>query len=487
MNAHPTILEISAWPWLEGLTAKHSRRITLANIPPSELEGEFRGFDMVWLMGVWERSPRGRDVALNHPALRNEYHRALHDFRDEDVVGSPYSVRRYRVDSRLGGPQGLAVLRTQLKERGQRLLLDFVPNHVAVDHDWTRTKPPILIQGTKEDYQARPEEYSLFEDGSIAHGRDPYFPPWTDTAQINAFSTEARRALLATLMDIASQCDGVRCDMAMLVTTEVFSRTWGERAGPAPDVDFWQELIPPIREHFPDFLFIAEVYWDMEWQLQQQGFDYCYDKRLYDRMAHEDAEGVRAHLTADLGYQEKLLRFIENHDEDRASVVFKERARAASVLALTLPGAKLVHEGQMRGHRIHLPVQLGRRQVEQDDVETRELYQRLLDVVSSRELRYGKWRLYELDTQLPESQRSQLITYVWTLDGVTILVVVNFGPEAIRGHARIRGALFPRGRYRSRDRLHDTPLTRAPEELENRVISLDLAPWDAHICSIQKT
>ena len=111
--------------------------------------------------------------------------------------------------------------------------------------------------------------------------------------------------------------------MAMLMTNEVFARTWGERAGPAPQAEYWPTLIERTKAVHPDFLFIAEAYWDMEWTLQQQGFDLCYDKRLYDRLAHESAESVRGHLQADSGYQERLLRFIENHDEPRAAATFE--------------------------------------------------------------------------------------------------------------------------------------------------------------------
>ena len=77
----------------------------------------------------------------------------------------------------------------------------------------------------------------------------------------------------------------------------------------------------------------------MEWTLQQQGFDLCYDKRLYDRLAHESAESVRGHLQADAGYQERLIRFIENHDEPRAAATFgPAQARAAAVVMSTLAG-----------------------------------------------------------------------------------------------------------------------------------------------------
>ena len=67
----------------------------------------------------------------------------------------------------------------------------------------------------------------------IANGRDPYFPAWPDVAQLNAFSPSLRTAVIDTLQQIAEQCDGVRCDMAMLVMNDTFARTWGARAGGA--------------------------------------------------------------------------------------------------------------------------------------------------------------------------------------------------------------------------------------------------------------
>ena len=118
----------------------------------------------------------------------------------------------------------------------------------------------------------------------LANGRDPYFPAWPDVVQLNAFAEELRGAATDVLTGIAEQCDGVRCDMAMLMMNDVFARTWGGRVGPAPQTDYWPEVIGRVRESHPGFLFLAEAYWDLEWDLQQQGFDYCYDKRLYDRL-----------------------------------------------------------------------------------------------------------------------------------------------------------------------------------------------------------
>ena len=127
-----------------------------------------------------------------------------------------------------------------------------------------------------------------------------------------------------------------------------------------------------VKDVHPDLLFMAEAYWDMEWTLQQQGFDLCYDKRLYDRLAHDSAESVRGHLQADSGYQEGLIRFIENHDEPRAAATFgPAQARAAAIVMSTLQGARLYYDGQFEGRRVHLPVFLDRETEEPVDEELR--------------------------------------------------------------------------------------------------------------------
>ena len=136
----------------------------------------------------------------------------------------------------------------------------------------------------------------------------------------------------------------------------------------------------------------------MEWTLQQQGFDLCYDKRLYDRLAHESAESVRGHLQADPGYQERLIRFIENHDEPRAAATFAPaQARAAAVVMSTLPGARLYHDGQFEGRRTRIPVFLGRGPDEPPDGDLRAFYARLLRAVDDADLRDGDWRLCACD------------------------------------------------------------------------------------------
>ena len=379
-QSSPVIYEINAWVWMDELSRKHGRRITLGTVPREEWDAiGAMGFNAVWLMGVWERSPAGIVVARDKQGLEPEFRRVLPDYSPKDVVGSPYCVHRYAVDRELGGAEGLAAARAALAGRNLRLVLDFVPNHVAPDHPWILEHPEYFIRGNLDELDRAPKAFFEYQGHVIAHGRDPYFAPWPDTAQLNAFDPGLRQTFVKTLNGIAGACDGVRCDMAMLMTNAVFERTWGQRAGAPPPTELWHDVIREVKTNHPGFLFIAEAYWDLEWQLQQLGFDYCYDKRLYDRLVHDDAESVRLHLLADLGYQKKLIRFLENHDEPRAAATFPQpKERAAAVAVMTLPGAKLLQQGQFEGRHVRLPVQLGRSPDEPVDTALEEFYRRLL-------------------------------------------------------------------------------------------------------------
>ena len=348
----PTVYEINTAVWLRRLGrdggAEHA--LSLDQVPDAEWDAlAALPVDAVWLMGVWERSPAGLEIARANPELDAGNRAALPDLRDEDVIGSPYCVRDYAVDARFGGPDALAHAREQLAARGLGMILDYVPNHVAPDHPWLGRAARVLSAGTDEELAAHPEAFVRTAAGVVANGRDPYFPPWPDVVQLNAFSPALRSAVVETLLEIGGQCDGVRCDMAMLMTNEVFARTWGERAGAVPEGDYWPAMIERVKGTFPDMVFIAEAYWDMEWTLQQEGFDYCYDKRLYDRLVHEPAASVRGHLQAGADYQEGLIRFIENHDEPRAAATFAPaQARAAAVVMSTVAGGAPLPRGAAR-------------------------------------------------------------------------------------------------------------------------------------------
>jgi hypothetical protein len=392
---HPAIYEINTWVWLSSIGSKIGRAVDLGSVPAAEWDAVARfGFEAVWLMGVWERSPASAAISNQNPIFLDDFRRALSDFRPDDNVGSAYSVRRYRVDTHLGGAAGLATARQELARRGIRLILDFVPNHVAPDHPWVVEHPGYFVPGSPEEARDDPGSFVQIEGRVYAHGRDPYFPPWPDVLQLNAFDVGMRGAAIQTVLAIAEQCDGIRCDMAMLFLNAIFEHTWGLRAGRLPEIEYWTELIPTVRRSHPDFLFMAEAYWDREWELQQLGFDYCYDKRLYDRLEDGDAEGIRLHLSAEPTYQAKLVRFIENHDEPRAAIAFSgAKEEAAALTATTIPGARLFHEGQFEGRRVRPAVFLGRRPEEHPNEEQRSFYETLLEAIDDSLFHDGEWRL----------------------------------------------------------------------------------------------
>ena len=347
----PVIYEVNTAVWLAGLSQAAGRQVTLADVSDSDWDAITpSGADAVWLMGVWERSPAGLVLAMSNPGLLESFREALPDLRDDDIIGSPYCVHRYVADERFGGPSGLAAARAALAARGARLILDYVPNHVAPDHPWVTDHPEFFIQGDEEDVKSDPAGWLSVGGHVLAHGRDPYFPPWPDVVQLNAFAPAVRDATAQTLSDIADQCDGIRCDMAMLMTNDVFAHTWGGWAGPRPDAEFWPAVIGELRARHPETVLIAEAYWDMEWTLQQQGFDFCYDKRLYDRILAGEPSAVRGHLLADLGYQSHLLRFLENHDEPRiADRLPRRRGAGGGGRHRHSPGRDHVAPGAVRG------------------------------------------------------------------------------------------------------------------------------------------
>jgi hypothetical protein len=505
----PAIYEINAWPWLAGVSRRLGRPVTLADVP-GEIWDEVAapgsglgsnglglnglgsngpglngpGLDAVWLMGVWERSPAGVEIALANEGLQRSFRHALPDLAPEDVVGSPYCVRQYVVDERLGGPEGLAKARAELSARGLRLILDYVPNHVAPDHPATVEHPEWFILGSEQDRADDPAGWFTTHGRVIAHGRDPYFPPWPDVAQLNAYDPGLRAATVAALTEIGEQCDGVRVDMAMLVTNQIFGRTWGRWAGPAPAVEFWPWVFERVRAAHPGLVLIAEAYWDMEWALQRQGFDFCYDKRLYDRLAHGDAEAVRTHLSAGRDFQNRLLRFLENHDEPRAAAtVPDDRARAAVTAIATLPGATLWHDGQFEGRRTHLPVFLGRYPDERPDPGLRDFYHRLL--AATGPLRQGEWGLLESYGWPDNPSHHRLIAWAWHTAVPHHVVAVNFSGQPAQGRLTLPWAELGGRAWRLTDLLDGRVFERDGDDLARNGLFVDLPPWGAHVLAVE--
>jgi hypothetical protein len=484
----PFIYEINTWPWLEAISHDEGIAIDLGSVPDRYWdEVADLGFDGVWLMGVWQRSPAGIAIALSNDDLRASFGAALPDWQASDVVGSPYCVRDYVVDDHLGGRDGLARARAALALRGMGLILDFVPNHVAPDHPWTTLKPDVFVSGSAADLERNPASFVEIAGRVLANGRDPYFPAWPDVVQLNAFAPALRAAVIETLKEIGDQCDGVRCDMAMLVMNDVFARTWSDRVGPAPSSsDYWPTVIPAVREAHPGFLFLAEAYWDLEWALQQQGFNYCYDKRLYDRILQGPAEQIRLHLLADEQYQHGLVRFVENHDEPRAASAFGSiRSQVAAVTALTQTGARLVHNGQLEGATVHLPVFLGRYPVEPTDSALVAFYRSFLPALADPTFRHGRWRLCDRSGWPGDDRYQNLLAWCW--QGRTRwLIVVNLSADTAAGLVRTTWGDLRGHEWQLIDPTQDISFARSGDELVDGLF-VELGPWKWHMFRIDPT
>jgi len=271
--------------------------------------------------------------------------------------------------------------------------------------------------------------------------------------------------------------------MAMLILPEVFERTWGRR----PE-SFWTRAIRTVRERHPGFLFMAEVYWDLEWMLQQQGFSYTYDKRLYDRLRDGHARPVRDHFLADREYQMKSARFLENHDESRAAAVLPpEQHRAAAILTFLCPGLRFFHDGQFQGRTKKVPVHLGRRPDEPVNEQLLQFYERLLSCIGLPTIRNGAWSLLESAAAWDSNWTAEcFVCFAWSdLPDNRVIVVVNYAANQSQCYLRIPFADLRGHSVLAEDLMGHETYERDGTDLCDRGLYVDLAPWGYHVFRIK--
>jgi Alpha amylase, catalytic domain len=486
---YPSLYQINTRVWLTELSRALGRRATLDDIPNAQLDAlAEKGFDWIWLLSVWQTGLEAQRISRSNPELRREFEETLPDLSDEDITGSGFAITGYDVHAELGGDAALARVRERLASRGMKLMLDFVPNHVGLGHPWIEQHPEYLIRGTDEDLAREPQNYVRIEGEAgaaiFAYGRDPYFAGWSDTVQLDYANPATQDAMIDILLKIAAQCDGVRCDMAMLVLPDVFERTWGR---PAPL--FWPRATERVRAAVRGFTFMAEVYWDLEWTLQQQGFDYAYDKRLYDRLREHQARPVREHFRAGLDYQDKLARFLENHDEPRAAVTFAPDVHvAAAVLTFLSPGLRFFHQGQLEGRRKRISPHLSRGPAEAVDEALRSFYDRLLHVLHRPVLRDGEWQLLECMPAWDGNWTHDcFIAFCWQgagPDEERLVIAVNYAANQSQCHVRLPFTDLAGRRWRLEDQLGPGAYDRSGDDLAGSGFFLDMTPWQACVFSM---
>ena len=519
---YPSLYQINTRVWLTELGRRLGRPATLDDVPETDLDRwQAMGFDWIWFLSVWKTGPKSRQVSRSEPGWQKEFQETLPDLKEDDIGGSGFAITGYTVHPDLGGEETLSRLRDRLKKRGLKLMLDFVPNHMGLDHPWIDEHPDYFIPGTEAELKSAPQNFTRLKtahlphpalratfpqegkenmdfpsplgrgqgegpeplanggEGIFAYGRDPYFAGWPDTLQLNYANPAAQDALIGELLNIARQCDGVRCDMAMLVLPEIFERTWGR-----PSPPFWPKAIQTIRSQHPNFCFMAEVYWDLEWTLQQQGFDYTYDKRLYDRLREGHARPVREHLMAEMEYQNKSARFLENHDEPRAATTFEpHQHRAAAIITFLTPGLRFFHQGQFEGRKNRISPHLVRAPEESPDPALREFYGALLSVLKNPAVLDGQWR--RLDCRPAWENNTSWEAYLVFLweekGGERLLVTVNYAPRSSQCLVPIPLPGNGGAPIRLRDTMSPACYERSSEEMRTRGLFLDLPPWGYHV------
>ncbi len=484
---HPLVYEVNTRCWLRELAGPSNARVTLAAVPDAELDRWQRlGFTHIWLLGVWAISARSRACSRDMASLRQVGRKLLPDFSVADIGGSPFAIAGYEVARSLGGEAGLRKFRQRLSGHGLKLMLDFIPNHVGLDHRWLQEQPDLFVQSPA----AVPETFRVDAAAGprwIAQGKDPFFPAWVDTAQLDYRNPATRAAVIGELRRLASRCDGVRCDMAMLVLNDVFLRTWSRfSTGQAPpEKEFWPEAIAAARQENADFLFFAEAYWDLEARLQELGFDYTYDKRLYDHLIARNHPDVRRHLLAlPPRFLEAGGHFVENHDEPRvASLLSWPEHQATAMVVLGAPGLRLLQEGQLSGARLRVNVHFERRPVEEPDAAVAAWYEQILTTLGRTAVGRGQSRIIQTVPAWGDNPTWQSFVVIqWQGPEADFdLVVVNLGAHRSQCYARLESRGLAEHNWRAQDLLGSEVHERRGDDLQRQGLYLDVAPQAAQL------
>jgi Alpha amylase, catalytic domain len=473
------LYEMNIRTWQSERTQMLGRPATFADLDDDELDDFVeRGFNWLYLNGVWPSGPLSRDAAAHDERLRSYLSSVLPDFCAADLIGSPFAPADYTICPTLGGEEAFQDLRARARSAGLSIMLDFIPNHVGLDHPWVQAHPDYFIQGDEQRLAAYPTAFCRLGGHIFAHGRDPFFAPWRSTVQLDYSNPDVPQAMMRVAASIAGKCDGLRCDLAMLLLQDVFENTWKRSIAP-----FWRRCLDFVRAENPGTLTMAEVYWNREYELQQAGFDYTFDKILYDRLLSGDAESIRAHLRATLDYQEHGVRFLENHAEQRAAARFShpDHYRGALLITAMVPGMLLVHYGQEDGRRLHASYHCRRRPSEVGSEPHRIALQDVLHVLSERTRQDGKWRL--LEPKHPHG--NPLIGCLWSLPGHhDLVIIVNASWAPVTGSVQA-------GPLSERDHTFhqclpsmmtcDAPFVLRAEQLRHDGIQVQLPAWGSAV------
>ncbi len=482
------LFQVNTRVWIQQWS-NNNTRAKLNSIPDEYwLELKKSGFDLVWLMGIWETPKDNPRLFCFTEELMNSYDDAVNNWSNEDIIGSPFAIEKYDVSPSLGTKADLLKLKNKLNSFGLKLILDFIPNHFGALSNYVHSNPEYFLQTTIDNFNE--DNFTYFKVGNkfFAHGRDPFYPAWQDTVQINYFNEEARNFMINNLLNISTLCDGLRCDMAMLALNNIFENTWNHTINDMqlqkPKTEFWEIAINKVKSVNPEFIFMAEAYWNLEENLQTLGFDFTYDKKLLDLIKYATPIEIKSHLEKEIAYQKKTVRFIENHDEERAiSALGIEKSQAAAVLFSTVPGIHLFFDGQMEGFKIKLPLQLGKSPQEKINKQLITFYSTLLNILKHKIIKNGNWKLLE---PLPAWENDNILSFKnlliwqWTLDSKIMLIAINLDNNKNSCRVKLNISNYEE-EVEIVDLLNNCKYLRNKTEILNQGLYIELEPFQSHI------
>ena len=473
---HPILYEISTRPWLYELSQKYRKDIKkLVDIPLEEFDYlKENGIEIVWMMGVWKLGKYGLELDK-----KANYSEVLPDWKEEDVIGSPFAICEYKCNLDIGLDKDLKWLREQLNSRGMKLMLDFVPNHSAVDANTSTSNPEYYVRAPegKKD----PKRYT---DSGIAYGKDPYFDPWRDVIQWNYWEPETRKFMKDNLMKVLKYADAVRCDMAHLMLNDVFEKTWDEELKAwgykRPENEFWEFAFNEVKKKYPNAILLAEVYEDWEIELLYKlGFTYTYDKVLLDKL-EGSALDVKEYIHDKTEtYWGHSAHFVENHDENRAvyNMGSVEKANAAGTIAATLGGMIFMNHGQWSGYKNKLDVHLRRSADEMENKKVRRYYERLMEIVQNPAFTGSK---YYFVNNIRGEKKDDFISYIREDGNNHFVVIINYSNSTGCANVPIYN-IEGNGEVVIHEVVDDVEYIRNIDIIKEEGLKVCLYPWQSQI------
>lgn len=491
---HRLVYQIDIREFIYRLNQLKNRQHSLKHLPNDFFE-ELKnlGVEFFWPVGIYEPSQLSREISCSMKELHKKYYDSLPDWKEDDVIGSPYAITQYKISSKFGGEEAYKKFRAKLKNKfNLKIILDFVPNHFAIDSPVTQKHPEFFIQAPANNEKINQNEFiSLTIKGKeylIAHGKEPYSPVWKDTLQLDYRSKNVQDFMIKELLKLSEKCDGVRCDMSMLLLSDIFYNNWKDYPLPEDYIpaakEFWYEAIKKVKRENPEFVFIGEVYWSRENDLLELGFDYVYEKKLYDMLIDNRVDIINEYIKKVFSYQRKRLLFIENHDEQRSAYIFPiEKLKAVATLIYTLPSMKLIHDGQLEGKKFHHAIQLKRLHKEDTNAELKNFYNRLFDSIKKSSIINGYFKfLQPLPAWEGNPAYYNFVTFFYEDENLKKdLVVINLSPYQSQCRVKIESYDLIGKNFLIKDRLSDEEYIRNGDEMFNKGLYLDLKPYQSQI------